>query len=139
LIEAMKRRGTLFEPTLTVFARDDRTTALSEWATAVTRRLAAAGVPMVAGTDNMIDDDPAAGPNIHRELELLVSAGLSPRQAITAATLHAARALGIESQVGSVRPGMRADLLLLGADPLAAIRNTRLIELVLQRGVEVRR
>ena len=75
-------------------------------------------------------------PHLHRELELLVyQAGLTPQQALIAATSTAARVIGVDSLVGTVTPGKLADLVVLTADPLADIRNTRKIEMVIARGV----
>jgi imidazolonepropionase-like amidohydrolase len=97
------------------------------------RRMQRAGVTILAGTDT-----PAAalvpGFSLHDELELLVAAGLSPLQALAAATTAPARFLGLADSLGTVEEGKTADLLLLDADPLADIRNTRRIRAVLSRG-----
>ena len=84
-----------------------------------------AGVPILAGTDQAPD-----GASLHRELELLVETGLSPLEAITAATSRATAFLGLTEELGTVEAGKRADLVLLDGDPLAAIRNTRRIDVV---------
>jgi imidazolonepropionase-like amidohydrolase len=68
------------------------------------------------------------------ELEELVAAGLSPAEAIRAGTSAAARIIGAEEVLGSVETGKWADLLILDADPLADIRNTRRISEVIQGG-----
>jgi imidazolonepropionase-like amidohydrolase len=70
----------------------------------------------------------------HLELENLVAAGLTPLEAITAATSGAARVLGAESGIGTIAVGKHADLILLDGDPLADIRNTRRIAYVLKGG-----
>ena len=70
---------------------------------------------------------------LHRELELLVASGLSPLQALRAATLTAAQALGKE-ELGSVEPGKLADMVVLDADPLQEIHNLKKIHLVVQGG-----
>lgn len=139
LLRLMSTRRTLFEPTMFVFVREGAPRAMAEWSTAVTRRAIELGVPIVAGTDGMIGDGAGAVPNLHRELELLVGAGLTPLGAIEAATLNAAKALGIEQETGTIRAGLAADLVVLRADPLADIRHTRQIEQVIKRGVEVSR
>src|SRR5687768_10735979 len=72
--------------------------------------------------------------NAELELEDLVAAGLTPLAAITAATSEAARVLGADAEIGTVAVGKRADLILLDADPLEDIRNTRRIRMVIQRG-----
>ncbi len=79
-----------------------------------------AGVPIVAGTDQAIP-----GYSLHREIELYVEAGFTPMEALQSATIVPARVLKVDATVGSIAPGKRADLLLLDADPLANIANTR--------------
>jgi imidazolonepropionase-like amidohydrolase len=93
-----------------------------------------AGGVVLAGTDcpNVAI---VCGFSLHRELELLVRAGLSPMVAIVAATRRPAERLGKTAQFGTVAPGHAADVLVLGADPLADIRNVRKIERVIARGV----
>ena len=93
----------------------------------------AAGVHIVAGSDT---PSPvlAPGESLHAELELLVQSGLSPLQAITAASYTAARLLGKSDHIGSLRHGNFADLLILNQDPLADIKNSRSIETVLLEG-----
>lgn len=88
-----------------------------------------AGVKLLTGTDYLV-----AGAYVHRELEQLVLAGLTPAQALHTATLAPAEYFGLESQYGSVSPGKVADLLLLNANPLEEIRNTQLIESVIFNG-----
>jgi len=93
----------------------------------------AAGGVVLAGTDcpNVAI---VSGFSLHRELELLVRAGLSPREALRAATSRPAARLGKSDVFGTVAPGRSADLLVLGADPLADIRHTRRLERVIARG-----
>jgi imidazolonepropionase-like amidohydrolase len=83
------------------------------------------GVPIVAGTDGALP-----GYSLLRELELYVRAGLTPLQAIQSATTVPARALGLSGDVGRIAPGLRADLVVLDADPLiniSALRQTRFV------------
>jgi imidazolonepropionase-like amidohydrolase len=91
------------------------------------------GVPLVVGTDT---GNPYVFPgyNVHRELELLVRAGLTPGEALAAATRVAAEMIGAEEDFGTIEPGKRADLLVLGANPLDDIRNTRSLEVVISEG-----
>ena len=89
-----------------------------------------AGVPILAGTDQAPD-----GASLHRELELLVEAGLFPAEAIAAATSGPAAFLGLSDEVGTVEAGKRADLVLLDGDPLADITNTRRIAAVVVGGL----
>jgi imidazolonepropionase-like amidohydrolase len=74
------------------------------------------------------------GAALHQELALLVGAGMSPRDALLAATRNAARLLGVDS-IGVVRDGGVADFVILAASPLDDIKNTRKIEAVVARGV----
>jgi hypothetical protein len=74
------------------------------------------------------------GWTLHRELEMLVAAGLTPWQALAAATVVPARFLGAESQFGSIAVGRRADLVVLDADPLGDIRNSTRIAAVMIGG-----
>ena len=88
-----------------------------------------AGVTIGTGTD--IWQIPTG---VHLELEQMVAAGLTPLEAIHAATAGSARIVGIEGEAGTVEVGKWADLVLLDADPSADIRNTRRIRDVLQGG-----
>lgn len=87
---------------------------------AIVKVLHDAGVPIVAGTDGAVP-----GHSLLREIELYVQAGLTPMEAIQSATVVAARAMGLEDEVGTVAVGKRADLLVLDGNPLADIRNIR--------------
>jgi imidazolonepropionase-like amidohydrolase len=109
------------------------TKAQYEFAFRLTRDMAKAGVPMLAGTDT---GDPwtVPGVDLHRELALLVEAGLTPAQALRSATTEPARLMHREHELGEVRAGFDADLVVLTGDPLADIGNTRKIESVVVRG-----
>ncbi|MBI4463480.1 MAG: amidohydrolase family protein [Acidobacteria bacterium] len=98
------------------------------------RKFVAQGGTVLAGTDAASFVLP--GISLHREMQLLVDAGLTPLQAIQAATKNNAEFLQ-ESSLGTLEPGKRADLLILRQDPLADIRNTQSIDLVIQDGKEV--
>ena len=101
----------------------------AERARDTTARLSRAGVTIGTGTD--IWQIPIG---VHMELEQLVAAGLTPVQAIHAGTGGAAHILGADKDLGTIEVGKWADLVLLDADPLADIRNTRRIWKVLQYG-----
>jgi imidazolonepropionase-like amidohydrolase len=96
---------------------------------ATVAKLARAGVTLGTGTD--IWQLPTG---VHMELEELVAAGLSPAEAIRAGTSSAARIIGAEQVLGSIEQGKLADLVILDADPLADIRNTRRIATVIRDG-----
>lgn len=123
-----------------VFAGGGRTAAQSarhrhlyELRLALVGALHDAGVRLLAGTDA-----PAPGlvpgVSLHEELALLVDAGLTPSEALLAATREPARFLGIDHRVGAVLPGYDADLVVLDADPTLDIRHTRRVRAVVGRG-----
>jgi imidazolonepropionase-like amidohydrolase len=99
------------------------------------RTLASAGVIMVTGTDG---GNPAVfqGYSVHRELRLLVEAGLSPWDALVATTINAGRLLG---RKWGMAIGDEGTLLILDGSPLADIRNTERIHTVILRGAKVDR
>lgn len=101
------------------------------------RRYHEAGVLLTAGSDT---PNPwvIPGEGLHRELELLVEAGIPPSAVLRIATRNGAAALGILGETGTIEVGKRADLVLLEADPLVDIANTRRIAWVMQGGVRVR-
>ena len=88
-----------------------------------------AGIPIVAGTDQAVP-----GHSLHREIELYVQAGFTPMEAIQAATIVPARAMGLEKELGTVEKGKRADLILITGNPLEDIHNTRNVEYVITNG-----
>ena len=91
------------------------------------------GVPIVLGTDTGTLFS-FAGYSVHDELEFLVEAGLTPGEALESATRLAAGMLDAEDEFGTIDAGKRADLLILGANPLDDIRNTRSLETVIAEG-----
>ena len=94
------------------------------------RKLAAAGVSLqVSGHGQM------HGLDKHWEMELLSRGGFSPAEIVAIATIKSARYLGLDRQLGSIEPGKLADLIVLDANPLEDIRNTRAIAMVMQNGV----
>ncbi len=127
LIPMMVERGIFFVPTLTVYEYHRESTAphVRERARALrahhlesVRHALAAGVKVVAGTD-------AGGhghPNNALELEHLVAAGMSPMQALQAATSLAAECLALEPEIGTIEKGKWADLVVVDGDPLRDVR-----------------
>ena len=88
---------------------------------------------MLAGTDTG-DPYTIPGATLHDELEQLVAAGLTPHQALEAATIAPARFLEWDDAMGTIERGKLADLVMLDANPLEDIRNTRKIAAVFARG-----
>lgn len=101
------------------------------------RKLKEAGVPILAGSDAP-NPGTAHGAAIHRELELLVEAGLTPTEALAAATSNPAKAFRLEDR-GRIAPGLRADLVLVAGDPVRDITATRNIVRIWKGGVPVER
>jgi len=93
-----------------------------------------AGIPLLAGTDAPEPFVPP-GASLHRELELMVGAGMTPAAALQSATIQNARALRQADKLGTIEEGKLADLVILDGDPLADIRNTRKIYKVIRGGI----
>jgi imidazolonepropionase-like amidohydrolase len=134
LVDAMVKAGTALEPTLYVFLSRESPAVMRAWSLALTRRAHERGVPILAGTDNLIGADSTALPNIHAELAYLVEAGLSPVAALATATVVPARVMGRAATHGAIAPGFVADLVLIEEDPLVDISATRKIRKVVLRG-----
>jgi imidazolonepropionase-like amidohydrolase len=100
---------------------------------ALTVSFARAGVPLAVGTDCNVAGA-APGFSFHEEMQTLVDAGLTPAEVLRMATLNGAVALRLGDQLGSVAVGKMADLVLLEANPVSDIRNTRRIGGVMVRG-----
>lgn len=107
-----------------------------EFSLSLVGQLYAAGVPLGAGTDTPIGSA-LPGYSLHTELERLVEAGLSPLAALEAATIAPARFVRKEDEMGQIKQGFVADLVLLDEDPLEAITNTRTIRQVISKGTPV--
>src|SRR6266446_3268929 len=141
-LERMAERGIFFVPTLLVYEYHrkspqphvrERAQALREHHAESIRRALESGGKVVAGTDAGGHGHPAnAG-----ELECLVNSGMTPMQALQAATGWAAECLGRRDELGTVQPGKLADLVIVSGDPLADIsvlRDVQKIRLVLKGG-----
>ncbi|KAH7398027.1 putative hydrolase [Cadophora sp. MPI-SDFR-AT-0126] len=103
-----------------------------------TNSLLGAGIPIAAGTnsnDHSVDPaNPPFGDSLHEELRMMVAAGLTPSQALQAATSVPASVFGMGDR-GAIKVGLRADLVLLSRDPSVDIGNTRMIVKVWVEGV----
>jgi len=145
----MKRRGTVLVPTLyrldwaleqaraaagTPAARLAALAQARSEAHAHVRRAIALGVPVALGTDATVFPH---GLNA-RELAVLVELGLPPADALRAATLHAARLLGLEREVGVIAEGRRADLIAVDGDPLRDVRALEHVRFVMKDGQVVK-
>jgi len=97
------------------------------------KRLIDAGAIVAAGTDAG-NTRTLHGPSLHREFALMAEAGLTPMQILLSATSHGARLMGREAELGQIKEGLLADLVILDADPLVDIRNTRKIGQVIRGG-----
>ena len=95
----------------------------------IVKALHDAGVPIVAGTDEGIP-----GHSVHREIELYVEAGLTPMEALQAATIVPARAMKMDGELGTIERGKRADMVVLNANPLDSIRNIRSVRWTISDG-----
>jgi Amidohydrolase family len=98
------------------------------------KRLSDAGVTIVMGTDAG-NIGTLHGPSIHREMRMMVDAGLTPLEVLRSATSNGAKALGLEGQVGAIKGGMLADLVILDADPLEDIGNLARVHRTIKNGV----
>lgn len=123
-------RAPAFQERIRASAEAQQTKKALEQGMRNARLLAEGGVAVAMGTDSGAVVGRWQGYNEHRELELMVKAGLSSMQALVSATGAAARVLKVDKELGTLEPGKWADFVVLGADPLADIRHTRHIDSV---------
>lgn len=140
MVAAILANGQFVTPTMTVFQYEYSEPAILhgldtpknaseqlDWVLENARMLYDAGVPLLAGTDSIGDMEPTYdfpfGLTLHQELQNLVTIGMTPAEAIRAATSTSAQHLRLSDR-GSIAPGLRADLLLLNSNPLDDIKNT---------------
>ena len=127
-LPAQIRRGLLAGSLPMSEGTDERYKASWNKTLQLVHELWAAGIPIEAGTDGL------SGFMLHRELELEVQAGIPAPQVLQLATLGAARRMGLEKDLGLIRPGMLADLVLVDGDPLASISEVRKTVLTIKDG-----
>jgi imidazolonepropionase-like amidohydrolase len=99
-----------------------------------TKAFYAAGGLLTLGTDNPSTGEFIAGFSAHRELHTLVLAGIPNAAALKIATINGARALGVSDKLGTLETGKLADLVVIDGNPLADIRNTRKVRIVMKSG-----
>jgi imidazolonepropionase-like amidohydrolase len=129
-------RLALFPPSMATFVtdvgkrgRDPRRDAdLKTYEAALRAMVAGGGLVVAAGRGQPI------GLALHAELESLVHAGFTPLEALRMATINAARALGVDDQLGTITVGKLADLAFVDGDPLLDIRNARKVKRVMKGG-----
>jgi imidazolonepropionase-like amidohydrolase len=140
LLADMKRRGTILDATLYVYQVLDRMKDANpppyctlKLASRLLGEAYRAGIPISAGTDADTDwKEPM--PALADEMALLVKAGLTPMDAIRAATSVAARAIGESRDMGTIERGKLANIAFLAKDPLADIAHAKSVTLTLKRG-----
>lgn len=134
LVKMMLDKGTFFVPTLAIaWAYKEAYPAVFSGLKQTVKILHSAGVNMAAGTDSGTPGV-VIGKGLHKELELMVEAGISPMEAITAGTRNAADNLGKANELGTIEPRKLADIIAVSGDPLKDIRDTREIRLVIKDG-----
>ena len=111
-----------------------RISALLDRYKKLVRDMHRAGVDFLAGTDTGPNNPVPVGIGLHDELDLLVESGFTPMEALQTATRNPARYFGRLKDMGTIEPGKLADLVLLSANPIDDIRNTRKIAVVILRG-----
>jgi imidazolonepropionase-like amidohydrolase len=132
VLDAIRHRGVILDATVSTI-RGAVSEAAFTWATRVTALAHRKGIPIAAGTDrqHFVDGYPA----VLAELEVLVKdVGLTPLEALTAATRNGARVVGRDSTLGSVEEGKVADLVVLESDPSVDIRHLRSVLHVIKGG-----
>jgi enamidase len=137
IVDIMLDRGTYFIPTMTIAwaykeAYPDFFLNLKK----AVKKSHDAGIRIAAGTDSGTPGV-VIGKGLHKELELLVEAGLSPMEAIVAGTRSAAENLGKLSELGTIENGKLADMIAISGDPLEEIEKTRDIKMVIKDGMIV--
>jgi imidazolonepropionase-like amidohydrolase len=98
------------------------------------RKVYDAGGTLVPSTDTGAAPNQVPGFALHRELALFSEAGIPNAKVIELATSVAARVMRKDAEFGSIAPGKRADILVLGGDPIADINNTRRVEVAIKDG-----
>ena len=134
LVKMMLDEGTYFVPTLAIaWAYKDEYPEVFSGSKKTFKKLHIAGVNIAVGTDSGTPGV-VIGKGLHKELELMVEAGITPMEAIMAGTRNAADNLGKASELGTIESGKLADIIAVSGNPLKDIRDTREIKLVIKDG-----
>lgn len=140
LLEQMVKSGAWSVPTIVATAHHDGSiegaVPVLPYVLKGVGKMIRAGVPIGVGCDSGIPFVPF-GESLHEELSWLVKAGMTPLAAISAATWQNARLLGLSGELGAVKPGYKADLVVCGGRPAERIEDTRKIRLVIRDGAIV--
>jgi imidazolonepropionase-like amidohydrolase len=99
----------------------------------LTKMMHDSGVKILSGSD-IPNLELVPGDSLHRELELLVEAGINTSDVIKIATKNGAEALDLINQTGTIEPGKQSDMLILSANPIEDIENTKRIDAVISNG-----
>jgi len=134
IVSMMLDRGIYFVPTMTIaWAYKERYPDILSGLKRNVKKLHTAGVGIAAGTDSGTPGV-VIGKGLHKELELLVEAGLSNMEAINSGTKNAADNLGIGTELGTIEQGKLADIIVVSGNPLKDIERTRDIRMVIKDG-----
>ena len=108
--------------------------AVTFWPLENLARVHQAGIRIATGSDAG-NIGTLHGASLHREFQVMAEAGMKPMEIIVAATRNGAHTLTEDPDFGTIEPGNRADLLILGANPLDEIANAQVIDIVIRGGV----
>jgi len=137
LVRMMLDKGTYFVPTIAIaWAYKETYPDIFSSLKKAVKKLHDAGINIAAGTDSGTPGV-VIGKGLHKELELMVAAGIKPMEAIKAGTRNAADNLGKGSELGTIEKGKLADMIVVLGNPLEEIGITRDIKLVIKDGVIV--
>lgn len=137
MVEAVKTSGAAVVPTMVALRPWEEfcgfENSVYPYDLALTRRFYSEGIPLGIGCDSGIPMI-AFGESLHDEMANFASAGIDPLDVIRIATRENAEILGLSKDVGTIEAGKCADMVLLSADPLSDIRNTKKISMVIRSG-----
>ena len=137
IVSMMLDKGTYFVPTIAIaWAYKEIDPEVFSGLKKIIKKLHDAGVNIAAGTDSGTPGV-VIGKGLHKELELMVEAGLSPMEAIMTGTRNAAKNLGKGNELGTIEKGKLADMIVVSGNPLKDIGITRDIKMVIKDGVIV--